>query len=187
MIDAAMVDGVGVLRQMSWACAAAGRGRDERGSQPARRGRPVLRHLRLRRRRYVAVGAHRAAVLRRACWPAWGWTDEDLPDQTDRPRWPRLRSRFTEVFASRTRDEWAAVFAGTDACVAPVLSFAEAAAHPHLAARGISDHAGRRTPGRARPTVLAYPPRPPSPPPKPGADTAAVLADWDVLTAISGP
>ena len=40
------------------------------------------------------------------------------------------------MFASRTRDEWAAVFAGTDACVSPVLAFGEVAAHPHVAARG---------------------------------------------------
>jgi alpha-methylacyl-CoA racemase len=40
------------------------------------------------------------------------------------------------VLTSRTRDEWAAVFADTDACVTPVLSLAEAPVHPHNTARG---------------------------------------------------
>ena len=48
----------------------------------------------------------------------------------DRSGWPRLRARFTEVIASRSRDEWAEIFAGTDACVTPVLSFGEAARAP---------------------------------------------------------
>src|SRR5437588_4328897 len=44
---------------------------------------------------------------------------------------PALRERFTAIFATRTRDEWAEIFDGTDACVAPVLSMTEAPAHPH--------------------------------------------------------
>jgi alpha-methylacyl-CoA racemase len=58
-----------------------------------------------------------------------------LPAQLDRSGWPGLRARFEEVFATRTRDDWAAAAAGTDACVTPVLAFGEVAEHPHLAAR----------------------------------------------------
>jgi alpha-methylacyl-CoA racemase len=61
---------------------------------------------------------------------------DDLPEQHDAPRWPRLRQAFAARFATRTMAEWAAVFDGTDACVAPVLSMTEAPAHAHLAARG---------------------------------------------------
>ena len=108
-----------------------------------------------------------------------GIAGEDLPAQMDRSGWPRLRARFTEVIAGRSRDEWAEIFAGTDACVTPVLSFGEAARAPHLTARGISDHAGRDTAGRAGPALLPDPAGTPSPPPVPGGDTQAVLADWD--------
>ena len=59
-----------------------------------------------------------------------------LPAQYERSGWPTLRARFTAVFVTRTRDEWAAAFADTDACVTPVLAFGEVAGHPHLAARG---------------------------------------------------
>jgi alpha-methylacyl-CoA racemase len=55
--------------------------------------------------------------------------------QHDRSRWPAQRAGFAEVFAGRTRQEWTDLFAGVDACVTPVLSFAEAAEHPHLRER----------------------------------------------------
>jgi alpha-methylacyl-CoA racemase len=59
-----------------------------------------------------------------------------VPDRDDRSMWPALRELFTGIFASRTRDDWAKVFAGTDACVTPVLTVAEAESDPHLVARG---------------------------------------------------
>jgi alpha-methylacyl-CoA racemase len=59
-----------------------------------------------------------------------------LPDRNDVSQWDSLRAMFTQVFRTRTRDEWAAVFDGTDACVTPVLTFAEAAADAHMTARG---------------------------------------------------
>lgn len=58
-------------------------------------------------------------------------TDESLPHQMDVPKWPVLRKRFTELFLSRTRDEWARVFDGLDACVTPVLEIPELMHHPH--------------------------------------------------------
>ncbi len=108
-----------------------------------------------------------------------GLAGEDLPAQTDRAGWPRLRARFTEVFASRTRDEWAAVFADTDACVTPVLAFAEAAAAPHLTARNTVITLDGIPQAAPAPRFSRTPAGTPSPPPAPGADTKAVLADWD--------
>jgi alpha-methylacyl-CoA racemase len=60
----------------------------------------------------------------------------DLPAQHDRPRWEEMRSRFAARFRERSQGEWAKAFAGTDACVAPILSMTEAPSDPHLAARG---------------------------------------------------
>jgi alpha-methylacyl-CoA racemase len=57
--------------------------------------------------------------------------------QWDKARWGEMREHFTELFASRTRDEWSALLEGTDVCFGPVLSPPEAAAHPHMAARDI--------------------------------------------------
>lgn len=62
--------------------------------------------------------------------------DADFAGQFDKALWPVATERLKEIFASRTRDDWAALFLGTDACVAPVLSPDEAAAHDMNAARG---------------------------------------------------
>jgi alpha-methylacyl-CoA racemase len=75
-----------------------------------------------------------------------GLSASDLPEQMDRASWPLLRKTFAETFLSRTRDEWAAVFEASDACVTPVLTLEEAAAHPHLVARGVFTSDGAAAP-----------------------------------------
>ncbi|MCZ9337021.1 CoA transferase, partial [Streptomyces sp. TRM76130] len=65
------------------------------------------------------------------------------PARDDRTRWDELRAAIAARFRTRSRDEWTAVFADSDACVAPVLSLREAPHHPHLAARAtFTDHGG---------------------------------------------
>jgi alpha-methylacyl-CoA racemase len=81
------------------------------------------------------------------------------------------------VFAERTRDEWAQAFAGTDACVAPVLTAAEVAAHPHNAARDVCIEVGGVTQPAPAPRFGRTAAGPPQPPVRPGADTDAVLGD----------
>ena len=66
-----------------------------------------------------------------------GLTDLDPASQYDRARWPELKARFADVFAQQPSAHWRALLEGTDACFAPVLSIADAVAHPHIAARGI--------------------------------------------------
>ena len=61
--------------------------------------------------------------------------DPDEIDQNDLTTWPTLERRFATRFAERSRDDWAKVFAGSDACVTPVLSLAEAPDHPHNRSR----------------------------------------------------
>ena len=64
-------------------------------------------------------------------------TDVDHRQQMDRATWPTLKARLVVLFASRTSGEWTQLLEGTDACYAPVLTLAEAAQHPHNAARGL--------------------------------------------------
>jgi alpha-methylacyl-CoA racemase len=52
-------------------------------------------------------------------------------------KWPEMSDRFTEVFKTKTREEWTAVFEGKDACVAPVLELDEVSRHPHNRERGL--------------------------------------------------
>jgi alpha-methylacyl-CoA racemase len=99
-----------------------------------------------------------------------------LPAQYDRSGWPELRARLTEVFAGRTQADWAAVFDGSDACVAPVVSPADAPDHPHNAARGTFVDVGGVIQPAPAPRFSRTPSGPPVPPVPPGASTGEVLA-----------
>ena len=67
-----------------------------------------------------------------------------------------MHKLFAAKFASKTRDEWTEIFAGTDACVTPVLTWREAAQNEHLRARSTMVTSQRRRPGRAGTAVLAH-------------------------------
>ena len=101
-----------------------------------------------------------------------------MPPRGDEANWPDLKERFAAVFRTKTRDEWCAVLEGTDACFAPVLSFAEAPLHPHNVARDtFVEHCGVVQPAPA-PRFGRTPPALSFPPPSPGEHTTAVLSDW---------
>jgi alpha-methylacyl-CoA racemase len=82
---------------------------------------------------------------------------------------------WTALFRTKTRDEWSELLDPTDACVAPVLDWREAPAHPHLAAREtFTTHAGATQPAPA-PRFSASPPSLRRPPPHPGEQTDEIL------------
>ena len=95
-----------------------------------------------------------------------------------RSAWPAMKLRFAEVFRTRTRDEWTAVFAGSDACVTPVLTPEEAAQHPQALARGsFSRSRGVLHPG-AVPHFSRSATGAAGAPPLPGEQSAAVLESF---------
>src|ERR1700744_1328594 len=177
VVDAAMVDGASVLTQMMWAFRGTGTWTDDREDNLLDGAAPFYDTYTCADRRWIVVGALEppfyAALLK-----GLGLDGEDLPSQLDRSGWPRLRARFTEVIGTRTRDEWAEVFAGTDACVTPVLSFGEAGAHPHLAARNTIITVGGIEQAAPAPRFSRTPAGEIIPPRPPGADLDTVLADW---------
>ncbi|ROO84491.1 alpha-methylacyl-CoA racemase [Actinocorallia herbida] len=178
VVDAAMVDGAGVLAQMMWAMLGQGTWSPERGANLLDGAAPFYDTYECADGRYVAVGAIEPQFYR-ALLAGLGLDSAELPDQNDRSAWPLLRERFTAAFAAAPRDHWAKVFADTDACVTPVLDWAEAPEHPHLTAReAFVRIGGVRQPAPA-PRFSRTAPGTPAAPPVQGADTAAVLADWD--------
>ncbi len=134
VVDAAMTDGSALLTSLFHAFRARGLWSDARGANLLDGGAPFYRCYTCRDGGFVAVGALEpqfyAALLAGLGIPA-----EEAP-QFDLTGRAALHARFEAVFASRDRDEWAALFAGTDACVTPVLSLGEAPLHPHNVARG---------------------------------------------------
>jgi len=135
VVDAAMVDGAALLMSLFHSMSSIGMWREEAGVNLLDSGTPFYDAYRTADGKWLAIGC-----LEPQFYAEWlrisGLDGADLPEQFDLAGWPVLRERFAEVVATRTRDEWAALVDGTDACVAPVLSMSEAPAHPHLAARG---------------------------------------------------
>ena len=177
VVDAAMVDGASVLATMFSGMLASGRWTEARGDNILDTGAPWYEVYETADGKHMSVGSIEpkfyAELIERL-----GLAGEALPKQNDRARWPELRARFAAAFKSRTRDEWAAVFAQSDACVAPVLTFSEARAFGHNAERGTFTAVGgipqpapaprfSRTPGTVR-----------GAPPERGQHGREALADW---------
>jgi alpha-methylacyl-CoA racemase len=135
VVDAAMVDGAALLTTFLHGMRASGLWSAPRGENLLDGGAPFYDTYATADGRYVAVGAIEPQFYA-ALLTGLGLDGADLPGQLDRSGWPTLRARFTAAFAARTRDEWVEIFAGTDACVTPVLAPAEAPGHPHNMDRG---------------------------------------------------
>jgi alpha-methylacyl-CoA racemase len=179
VVDAAIVDGTSHLSTMLHGMLAAGAWQDRRAGNLLDGGAPFYGVYPTADGGHMAVGALEqrfyetfAALL--------GLTAEEAALRDDPARWPDLRTAVATRFRSRTRDEWTAVFTGTDACVAPVLSLTEAPRHPHLAARGTFTEAYGTTQPAPAPRFSVTPTALRRPPALPGAHTAEVARDWDV-------
>ena len=178
VVDAAIVDGTAHLSSLVVGLVSAGLWSDRRGTNLLDTGAPFYDVYETSDGGWLAVGplepAFYAELLR-----LLGLTDA-APDRLDPSQWPALRALLADPFRTRTRDEWAAILEGTDACVAPVLSYAEAPAHPHLAARGTYvEHHGVVQPAPA-PRFSRTPAALGAPPSTPGADTRAALGAWGI-------
>jgi alpha-methylacyl-CoA racemase len=179
VVDAAIVDGASLLATQLYGLRHGGLWSDQPGSNLLDGGAPFYAVYPAADGRYLAVGPleprFHAEFLARL-----GLDADQLPGQYDVSQWPRLRELIGQRLATRTRDEWLAVFDGSDACVAPVLSWDEAAAHPQLAARRVlRDAHGVRQPAPA-PRFSATPGRLGAPPPYPGEHTREALTQWGV-------
>jgi alpha-methylacyl-CoA racemase len=136
VVDTAIVDGAASLLTFIHAAMARGEWRDDRSSNLLDGGAPFYTTYRCADGYYIAVGAiepqFHAELLERL-----GLSPEAFADRLDPESWPRLREIMRNAFAARTRQECRDLLEGTDACFAPVLGLSEAAAHPHMAARGV--------------------------------------------------
>ena len=180
VVDAAIVDGVASLLAMPFMLMAQGFWRDERGVNLLDSGAPWYDVYETADGQWMAVGALEPQFYQALLA---GLELTDLPDRGDPRNWPELRARLAKRFSERTRDEWAAVFAGGDACTEPVLSLTEAAADPHLVAREPYVTAGGVTQPAPAPRFSRTPGALSQPPPAPGQHTTQALTEWGLPDA----
>ena len=176
VVDAAIVDGTAHLNAIASTFAAVGLDTGRRASGMLDGGTPWYDVYETADGQHVSVGA-----LEPQFWSALvERIGVALPDRDDPASSRAIRQLLTARFKERTQAEWAEVFDGTDACVAPVVPLAEAPHHPHLAARGtFVEREGVTQPApaprfsRTGATLTA-------PPALPGEHTREALAAWGI-------
>jgi len=178
VVDAAMVDGAASLMAMTYSFMGAGLWQEERGTNILDTGAHFYEVYETADAKYVAVGAIEKKFYEELL-RGMGLEGSELPPQMDRTQWAAMKVRFAEIFKTKTREEWTAIFEDVDACVTPVLSPTEAAAHRHNVARQtftteptLQPNPAPRfsmTPGAIRSTPTAA-----------GAGTRAGLTRWGV-------
>jgi len=138
VVDAAMVDGAASLTTMFTALRAMGVWRDERGVNLLDTGAPFYEVYACADGKFLAVGALEPQFYAELVCRTGFRSDADETERLSQgspATWVADKAEWTALFATKTRDEWAALLADSDACVQPVLDWTEAQAHPHLVAR----------------------------------------------------
>jgi alpha-methylacyl-CoA racemase len=179
VIDVAMTDGAASLTSMFWGMRASGMWQDKRDANLLDGGAHFYDCYETSDGKWVSIGSIEpqfyALLLQQA-----EITDPAFQNQFDRVNWPALSEKIAAIFKTKTRDDWSALMEGTDVCFAPVLSWEEAAQHPHNVARqtfvevqGVTQPAPAprfsKTPGTIRSVA-----------PKPGQHSQDILADWGI-------
>jgi len=177
VVDAAMLDGAALLATMFSGLRAAGQWSGPRGCNVLDSGAPWYDTYETSDGRHVVVGAIEPKFYAELI-AGLGLDQDSLPAQHDREGWPALRKCLAERFRTRSRDHWAAAFADTDACVSPVLTFAESELTPQRSTRAGTLHIGGIGQPAPAPRFSRTAPGVRGAPPERGEGAAAALADW---------
>lgn len=175
VVDAAMVDGVPAMMGLLHQWQAQGQWRQGREGNLLDGGAPFYRCYATKDGRALSVGPLEPQFFAQLVALA-GLPPEHCADQNNPATWPDRRALYAQVFARKTRDEWMDIFAGSDACVAPVLDWDEVEHHPHNAERGTFLRVQGVLQAAPAPRFDRTPAATPQPPTAPGADTEAVLS-----------
>jgi alpha-methylacyl-CoA racemase len=177
VVDAAMVDGAAALMTIFHGAQQSGWWKEGRGNNMLDTGAHFYETYETKDGKYVSIGSIESQFYAELLEKT-GLAGEDLPPQMDRAGWESTKQKLTDIFKSKTRDEWCDVMEGSDVCFAPVLSMTECQEHPHIKARNtFVEVAGASQPGPA-PRYSRTKAEISSPPPHAGQHTDEALADW---------
>jgi alpha-methylacyl-CoA racemase len=177
VVDAAIVDATATLMAMFWGMRSRGAWDERPGVNLLDTGAPFYNTYETADEKYVAIGPLEPKFYRELL-ERLGLDPEEMPGQLDRSSWPTMSVRFEELFKTKTRDEWCALFDASDGCFAPVLTMSEARQHEHLRARAtVIDFEGISQPAPS-PRFSRTPGAIQCPAASPGQHTKEVLLDW---------
>ncbi|MEY2522945.1 MAG: alpha-methylacyl-CoA racemase, partial [Ilumatobacteraceae bacterium] len=131
VVDAAMVDGAAVLMSMFWAFKSIGVfDETQRGTNLLDTGAHFYDVYQCADGEYISIGSIESQFYAELLRLAGLDDDPEFGKQMDKSAWPHLKQRLSDLFATKTRDEWCSLMEATDVCFAPVLTMSEAAQHP---------------------------------------------------------
>jgi len=181
IVDAAMVDGAATLMSMFWGFAKIGmHDENSRGTNMLDTGAHYYDAYECSDGKYVSIGSIEPQFYQQLLTLTGLAGDAEFANQNDRSRWPALKQRLTEVFATKSQAEWCKIMEHTDVCFAPVLTMTEASRHPHNVARKTFVEIDGTTQPAPAPRFSRTRPGTPSGPESAGANTVEVLRAWGV-------
>lgn len=187
IVDAAMIDGAASLMTSFFGLHAAGLYSDRRGENILDSGAPFYDVYACSDGRYLSVAPieakFRAEFYRRIGVDSAALPDAALPDAEDRANWPAIKQVIAARLATKPAAEWCSLLERTDACVAPVLSMAEAPQHPHHRARATFVEIDGVVQPAPAPRFSRTKPDLPTPPEPAGHSTETALAEWGIAPA----
>jgi alpha-methylacyl-CoA racemase len=176
VVDAAMVDGSALLMAFIHGFYSLG-GWGERGTNLLDTGAHFYESYETKDGKHISLGSIEPQFYAELVKLS-GLEGEELPGQMDRSQWPAMKERLTQIFKTKTRDEWCEIMEGTDVCFAPILTIAEAYEHPHNVARStFVEVDGVKQPGPA-PRFSRTECEIARPPPSPGQHSDEALGEW---------
>lgn len=182
VVDAAMCDGVSSMLTMFHGMHATGRWTDKPRTNMLDGGAHFYRTYRCKDGGYMAIGAIEPqfyAELRKLA----GLSEDCYDAQMDRGKWRDLQDKMSALFKTRTRDEWAKILEGSDACAAPVIGMFEAPKHPHLVARKTFVNGDGGLQPAPAPRFSRTPSAIQGSPAAPLMDAATILSQWSDTTS----
>lgn len=182
VVDAAMCDGVSSMLTMFHSMKAVGRWTDQPRTNLLDGGAPFYRTYECKDGGHMAIGALEPqfyAELRQLA----GLSEDCYDRQMDKAGWPNLHEKMTALFKTKTRDEWAAILEGSDACAAAVRGLFDAPSHPHLAARKTFLNVDGHVQPAPAPRFSRTPSNIQGSPAVPPVDAADILSQWSQKTA----
>lgn len=177
VVDAAMVDGVGALLAPMFGMLNAGLWSTDRGRNLLDTGAPFYDVYRTKDDRFVAVGALEDEFFA-ALIAGLDIDPREVRDRWNAATWPDLRDRLATAFRGKTQEEWTTAFADSDACVAPVLSLAEAPSDPHNVVRGAFARVEGRIQPAPAPRFDRTPSHAPTSPPLVAEPIEGLIEEW---------
>ena len=176
VVDAAMVDGVPALMGLIHGFLAQGQWDSARGSNWLDGASHFYRCYGCADGRFISVGALEPQFFAELA-KRLALSEDVAQGQLDTETWAEKSEALAAIFKTQPRAHWEALFAQSDACVAPVLTFEEAFTHPAHAERGVFYQAGEVWQASPAPRFGRSTPPRPDPPVGPGASAQKVLTD----------